>query len=78
MKQITIEELHRDTERWVKEAAENGGIFITQEGAPVARLETVAPAQHGKPLPDREEQIRRLPYNPIDSATYISEDRDRA
>lgn len=78
MKQITIEELHRDTERWVKEAADNGGILVTQEGAPVARLDTVPSTKQGKPLPDREDQIQRLPYNPIDSATYISEDRDRA
>lgn len=77
MKRISIEELHRDTERWVKEAAGNGGIFITQEGTPVARLETVVLAKQGKPLPDREEQVRQRPYNPVDSAAYISEDRDR-
>ena len=77
MKEITVQQLHEETERWVKQAADNGGILITEEGKPVAKLETVAVAKKGKPLPDREEKIRRRPYNPVDSAAYISEDRDR-
>ena len=78
VKQITIQQLHEETERWVEEAADNGGILITENGKPVATISQVLTTRRGKPLPDRTEEIKRMPFIPVDSGVYISEDRDRA
>jgi antitoxin (DNA-binding transcriptional repressor) of toxin-antitoxin stability system len=78
VKAITIEELHRETERWVKEAAVNGGIVVTEGGTPVASI--VQPEAMKRPawLQERLADIERLPFVPTDSSVYVSEDRDRA
>ena len=54
MKQITIQQLHDETERWVAEAAENGGVVVTRNGSAVAAISQVPSAIAGRPLPDRE------------------------
>jgi antitoxin (DNA-binding transcriptional repressor) of toxin-antitoxin stability system len=77
MKEVTVEELHRETDRWVKEATSNGGIVITDHGSPVADL-----VQHGllkRPrwLQERLAARDQLPFMAADSAVYISEDRER-
>lgn len=38
MKTISIRELHARTGKWVREAAEQGQILVTDNGRPVARM----------------------------------------
>ena len=77
MKRITIQELHEDTDRWVNEAATNGDVIITRDGTSVATLSQFGPAKKETWMRDRLAKISELPFIPIDSAAYISEDRDR-
>jgi len=78
MKKISIRELHQDTERWVRRAANNEPIVITDRGMPVATLVPFNQSASGKSLPNRWEQIKKMKPIPADSAVYISEMRDRA
>ena len=77
MKEITVEQLHEDTERWVKEAAGNGALLITAEGRLVALLSQFGPVNREKWLRERLAELERLPFNPVDSSAYVSEDRER-
>ena len=78
MKIVTVEELHAATERYVGEASESP-VLITREGQPVAVLRKAqAFDRAGKPLPNREAWIARLPRSDLDSTQVVSEDRDRA
>jgi antitoxin (DNA-binding transcriptional repressor) of toxin-antitoxin stability system len=76
MKEISIQELHRDTDQWVKQAARRESIIITDGGQPVATLTAFEAARLAKALPNREDQIRRRSLISVDSADYISEMRD--
>ena len=78
MNRISIRELREDTERWVKLAASNEQIIITDGEQPIATLVPFYPAMVGKSLPDREAEIGQLSRIEVDSAVYISEMRDRA
>jgi prevent-host-death family protein len=74
MKSVTIHELHMNTGRVVR-ASVHGNILITERGQPVAVLKS-AKADHllRKPFPKRG--LRRMPKIPVDSADYISQERD--
>ena len=77
MKTVTVEELHAATGRFVQEAAATP-LLITKHGQPVAVLRKVQDLDRvGKPLPDREDWIGRLPRTDLDSTQVVSEDRDR-
>jgi prevent-host-death family protein len=78
MRTISIRELHRDTGRWVRDAATKGPIAVTDRGHPVAALQPFDRAMAGRALPDREARIRRRSRIRVDSAVYQSEMRDRA
>jgi len=76
MKQISISELQSDAGWWIRQAAIEKQIVITDQGQPVAALIPFRSSPSGQPLPDREERINRRPYLTVDSADYISEMRD--
>lgn len=77
MKSVTVEELHAATATFVQEAAAVP-LLITSHGQPVAVLRKVEQLDRvGKPLPDREDWIARLPQTDLDSTRVVSEDRDR-
>lgn len=77
MKTVTVGELHDATWNYAQEALRNP-ILITERGEPVAILKKAdVPAQTGKPLPNREAWISRLPQSELDSTQIISEDRHR-
>jgi len=78
MNKISIGELHEDTERWVRLAASNEQIVITDGEQPIAALVPFDRSRRGKSLPNRWEQIKKMKPIPVDSAEYISEMRDRA
>ncbi|MDA2923422.1 type II toxin-antitoxin system prevent-host-death family antitoxin [Acidobacteria bacterium AH-259-L09] len=78
MKRISIRELHMNTERWVRKAAEQEEIVVTDRGTPVVTLAPYDRSKGGKPLPNRWNQIKRMPKIPVDSAVYVSEMRNRS
>ena len=78
MKTITIRELHLATGRWVRHAATTGEpVIVTDRGRQVAALQPLRPGVIAKPLPDREEKIRKRSRIRVDSAVYQSEIRAR-
>ncbi len=76
MKTISVEELHDQTDRVISQA-KHDTLVVTRNGRPQAIL---------KPYPDeaalkqhwaeREQMLARLPKVTVDTAEYISEDRD--
>lgn len=77
MRTITIRELHMKTGRWVRHAAANGPVTITDRGRRVATLRPAEQVIVGRPLPDREAKILRQSRIPVDSSVYVSEMRNR-
>jgi len=77
MKTISIRELHLKTARWVRHAATQGPIVVTDRGRSVAALQPFDPsAATGRLLPNREAVIRKRSKVPVDSAVYQSELRE--
>ena len=78
MKTVTVEELHEATSHSVRQAKE-APLLILEHGEGVAVLQKVEALQAaGKPLPNREAWIARLPRTDLDSTRVVSEDRERA
>jgi prevent-host-death family protein len=75
MKTISIRELHLKTGRWVRHAASRGPVVVTDRGRRVAALQPVDLTSAGRPLPNREEAIRKRSRIPVDSAVYQAEAR---
>ena len=82
MKTISIRELHRQTGAWVRKAAEQGSITVTERGRPIARLEAIADAGPKNPFLTRKLRpaYARL-KGKLGKGTYstqlVSKDRDR-
>jgi prevent-host-death family protein len=77
MTKIGIRELHLETGQWVRRAANNEPVVITDRGIPVATLIPFDRLARGKSLPNRWQQIKKMRRIPVDSAVCISEMRDR-
>ena len=77
MKTITIRELHLETGRWVRYAADKEPLVVTDRGRRVAALRRFDASMIGQPLPDREARIRKRPRIDVDSVRYQQEMRDR-
>ena len=75
MKTITIRELHLKTGRWVRHAAAHGAVVVTDRGRAVAALQPFDSDAARRPLPDREATIRKRSRIPVDSATFVEDDR---
>jgi prevent-host-death family protein len=73
MKTISIRELHLETGRWVRQAASQGPIVVTDRGRRIAALQPFDASMTGRPLPNREAAIRRRSKVPVDSAVYQAE-----
>ncbi|TAN21054.1 MAG: type II toxin-antitoxin system Phd/YefM family antitoxin [Acidobacteria bacterium] len=78
MKTISIRELHLDTGKWVRHAAEQGPVVVTDRGRKVAELQPYEAPRKQARLPDREAKIKSQPFITIDSVVYQQDDRDRA
>ena len=76
MKEISIEELNRNVDQWVRLAARREPIIITEGGKPVATLTGLEPPRHSRRLPDREDKIKQRSQINVDSADYVFEMRD--
>ena len=77
MKTITIRDLHLETGRWVRYAADKEPLVVTDRGRRVVSLHRFDPSLMGRPLPDREARIRKRPHIDVDSVRYQQEMRDR-
>lgn len=74
MRTATIRELHMNTGKLVRAAAQEK-IIITHRGQLVALLKALdGPDLVGKPFPKRD--IRKMPKSSVDSTIYASWDRD--
>lgn len=82
MKTISIRELHARTGHWVRYAAGNGGVTVTDNGTPVATLESIDDSLsakmtlHDRPMVSGYKAIMDQPVKG-DSTEGISDDRDR-
>ena len=81
MTTITIRELHHNTGKWVRKAAEVGEIHVSERGRTIAKIVPEQPA-HEIPYFARRKlnpQFRRIMHRlrgGTDSTQIISEDRD--
>lgn len=75
---VSIRELHESTGDWVRRAARERSVVVTDRGRPVAVLRHYSAMELGGPaLPNREKEIGRLPFlGDVDSATGVSAERD--
>ena len=71
---ISITPLHAETGRWVR-AAKSGPVHVTDRGEVAAVRVTENAATIARPIfPGRDRS--KMPRVPVDSTTYISEERD--
>lgn len=83
--EIPIRELHARTGHFVRKAAENFRVIITDNGKPVAQIQPLSPPAIGETSRPKWKDRVLLPgyaalmNKPLkgDSTKYISEDRDR-
>ncbi len=76
MKTISIRELHLETGRWVRHAASQGSVVVTDRGRRVAALQPFDASATRQPLPNREAAIRKRSRVPVDSVVYQAELRE--
>ena len=77
MKTVTLEELHEQTGRVVREAATEE-IVVTENGRPLAVLRGVQNESGQRQYwQERERKLAALPRLTTNSTPLISEDRDR-
>lgn len=83
--EIPIRELHARTGHFVRKAAADMRVIITDRGKPVAQLQPIGFTGEGQPNPPKWKDRVLIPEyqaimdNPVsgDSSVSISEDRDR-
>ena len=83
MKTISIRELHERTGHWVRFAAANGGVIVTDRGTPIATVKAADETTPSKlTLRDRPmvAGYKAIMDKPVkgDSTQAISDDCDRA
>ena len=79
MRRVSIRELHLRTGEWVRHAAAEGRIIITDRGRPVASLVPHEGHEAGTPFSARRllPELVALARVLGDSSLAVSEDRDR-
>ena len=83
--EIPIRELHARTGHFVRKAAENMRVVITDNGKPIAQIQPMSPDAERQPnRPKWKDRVLLPGYaalmnKPVkgDSTAHISEDRDR-
>jgi antitoxin (DNA-binding transcriptional repressor) of toxin-antitoxin stability system len=72
VKEITVQQLHEETQRWVREAADNGGIAITEHNQRLATLTASVPVKREQWLRQRLADFQAMPFLAADSADVIA------
>ncbi len=84
--EIPIRELHARTGHFVRKAAANMRVVITDNGKPIAQIQPLGASAGGRPKRPKWKDrvllpgyaaIMNKPVGGTDSTTIISEDRDR-
>lgn len=76
METVSLRELHARTGHWVRRAAREGPIQVSDRGRTIAVLtDPSLLAQPSKPFPKRDRG--RLPTSRLDSTRLVAEDRAR-
>lgn len=80
VEQVSIRDLHLQTDKLVRRAAMGEGVVVTDRGRPLASIIPVRPGDLGTPFGDRRTlpEFDVLPVTGGDSTKYVSDDRDRA
>ena len=78
MKTISIRELHLATGKWIRDAKDQK-IVNTERGHPIATIGPFSANDVGTSFANRQETsaFKNLPKVGFDSASLVSEDRDR-
>ena len=75
MERTSVRELHLNTSALIKSVKQGQTYVIELRGVPVAELAPISERRKGRPLPDREEFIRKLRPSKTDSGRMLEEDR---
>lgn len=80
MVRISIRELHNKTGKWIRSAARDQKIVVTERGHPIATIGPFSPNEMGTPFSKRREisAFSNLPKVNGDSSHFISDDRNRS
>jgi antitoxin (DNA-binding transcriptional repressor) of toxin-antitoxin stability system len=70
----TVRELHINTSALIKAVTKGETFIIELRGQPVAELRPFT-RRVGRPLPDREEWIKKLPVSKTEMGRIMEEDR---
>jgi antitoxin (DNA-binding transcriptional repressor) of toxin-antitoxin stability system len=70
----TVRELHINTSAVIEAVSKGETYIIERRGEPVAELRPFT-RRVGRPLPDREAWIRKLPVSKTDAGRIMEEDR---
>jgi antitoxin (DNA-binding transcriptional repressor) of toxin-antitoxin stability system len=74
MERTTVRELHINTSALIKAVTKGQTYVIELRGKPVAELRPLT-ERVGRPLPNREAWIRKLPVSKTDAGRIMEEDR---
>ena len=77
---ISIRELHNKTGKWIRSAARDQKIVVTERGHPIATIGPFSSDEMGVPFAQRREiaAFKNLPKVRGDSSGFIADDRDRS
>ena len=77
---ISIRELHNKTGKWIRSAAQDQEIVVTERGHPIATIGPFSSDEMGTPFSKRREisAFKKLPKVHGDSSLLISDDRSRS
>ncbi len=80
MIRISIRELHNRTGKWIRNAAREGKIVVTDRGEPIAAIGPFSAEEAATPFSKRREipAFRNLPKVKGDSSHFVSDDRNRS
>jgi prevent-host-death family protein len=81
MRAISIDELHANTDLWVRKATEQEPIFVTADGKPVAKIVPIPVAELPRPFRTRKlipgyEAIMHKRYSGAGTTEIVSDMRD--
>jgi antitoxin (DNA-binding transcriptional repressor) of toxin-antitoxin stability system len=75
MRKASVRDLHLKTSALIKNVVAGETYIVESRGVPVAELRPISERPRGRPLPDREAFIRRLPKGGTDVGRILEEDR---
>ena len=80
MVRISIRELHNKTGKWIRSAAQEQKIVVTERGHPIATIGPFSSYEMATPFSKRREvsAFKNLPKVHGDSSRFISDDRKRS